>query len=118
MPPPRPMRILSSSLLVASALAALPVVACSSTAEVSGPQGDAGAQGTDPVDAGAPPVDAAPDATTVHVTPPPLPVIPNQGGPILANPELVTVMRYADFTERDIPQSWFQRDFLPRFNPE
>jgi hypothetical protein len=34
------------------------------------------------------------------------------------NPELVTVMRYADFTERDIPQSWFQRDFLPRFNSE
>jgi hypothetical protein len=34
------------------------------------------------------------------------------------NPQLVTVMRYADFTERDVPQSWFQRDFLPQFQPE
>jgi hypothetical protein len=34
------------------------------------------------------------------------------------NPQLVTVMRYADFTARDIPESWFQRDFLPRFQAE
>jgi outer membrane lipoprotein-sorting protein len=34
------------------------------------------------------------------------------------DPNLVTVMRYADFAERDIPDSWFQRDFLPRFNPQ
>lgn len=34
------------------------------------------------------------------------------------NPKLVTVMRYADFKERDVPESWFQRDFLPRFQPE
>lgn len=34
------------------------------------------------------------------------------------NPRLVTVMRYADFTEREVPESWFQRDFLPRFQPE
>jgi hypothetical protein len=34
------------------------------------------------------------------------------------NPHLVTVMRYADFKERDVPDSWFQRDFLPRFQPE
>ena len=34
------------------------------------------------------------------------------------NPSLVTVMRYADFKERDVPESWFQRDFLPRFQPE
>lgn len=34
------------------------------------------------------------------------------------NPQLVTVMRYAEFTARDIPESWFQRDFLPRFQPE
>jgi hypothetical protein len=34
------------------------------------------------------------------------------------NPNLVTVMRYADFTARVIPDSWFQHDFLPRFQPE
>ncbi|CAN5894042.1 hypothetical protein BH11MYX4_BH11MYX4_07850 [soil metagenome] len=87
------MRIFSSSLLLASALAGLAVVACSGADDVSGSQGDASSQGPVPdhVDAGTPPGDAAVDATTAHVTPPPLPVIPNQGGPILANPELVTV---------------------------
>ena len=30
----------------------------------------------------------------------------------------VTVMRYRDFTYRDIPDAWFQRDYLPRFKPE
>ena len=34
------------------------------------------------------------------------------------NPNLVTVMRYGDFVARDIRESWFQRDFLPRFTPE
>ena len=34
------------------------------------------------------------------------------------NPNLVTVMRYADFVARDIPESWFQRDILARFQPE
>ncbi|HJV63271.1 MAG TPA: outer membrane lipoprotein-sorting protein [Albitalea sp.] len=34
------------------------------------------------------------------------------------DPQLVTIMRYADFAARDIPESWFQRDFLPRFSPE
>jgi len=34
------------------------------------------------------------------------------------NPNLVTVMRYADFTAREIPESWLQRDYLPRFSPE
>ncbi|MDM0116484.1 outer membrane lipoprotein-sorting protein [Variovorax sp. J22R133] len=34
------------------------------------------------------------------------------------NPKLVTVMRYGPFVERDIPESWFQRDFLPQFQPE
>ena len=34
------------------------------------------------------------------------------------NPNLVTVMRYADFTARDVPESWFQRDILARFQPE
>jgi len=30
----------------------------------------------------------------------------------------VTVMRYSDYSWRDIPESWLQRDFLPRFKPE
>jgi hypothetical protein len=34
------------------------------------------------------------------------------------NANLVTVMRYGDFVERHIPESWFQRDFLPRFEPQ
>ncbi len=34
------------------------------------------------------------------------------------NPSLVTVMRYADFTARDVPESWFQRDILTRFQPD
>ena len=34
------------------------------------------------------------------------------------NPNLVTVMRYADFTARDVPESWFQRDILARFQPD
>jgi len=34
------------------------------------------------------------------------------------NPNLVTVMRYSDFTAREIPDSWFQHDYLPSFQPE
>ena len=34
------------------------------------------------------------------------------------NPNLVTIMRYGDFVARDIPESWFQHDFLSRFQPE
>ncbi len=30
----------------------------------------------------------------------------------------VTVMRYGGFAAREIPDAWFQRDFLPRFKPE
>lgn len=30
----------------------------------------------------------------------------------------VTVMRYADFVKRDVPEAWLQRDYLPRFQPE
>ncbi len=30
----------------------------------------------------------------------------------------VTVLRYSDWTYRDIPDLWFQRDYLPRFRPE
>jgi hypothetical protein len=30
----------------------------------------------------------------------------------------VTVMRYSNYAWRDIPDSWLQRDYLPRFRPE
>ena len=30
----------------------------------------------------------------------------------------VTIMRYSDYAERDIPDSWFQRDYLARFRPQ
>ncbi len=34
------------------------------------------------------------------------------------NPQAVTLVRLSDFTARNIPASWFQRDFLPRFQPD
>jgi outer membrane lipoprotein-sorting protein len=34
------------------------------------------------------------------------------------NPEWVTVMRFSDYAFRDVPESWLQRDYLPRFSPE
>lgn len=34
------------------------------------------------------------------------------------NPQSVTVMRFSDYAERAIPDTWMQRDFLPRFQPE
>lgn len=34
------------------------------------------------------------------------------------NPQSVTLMRFADYKARAIPDSWMQRDFLPRFNPD
>ncbi|MBP0624092.1 outer membrane lipoprotein-sorting protein [Cupriavidus sp. LEh25] len=34
------------------------------------------------------------------------------------NPNLVTVMRYDSFVPRDVPDGWFQQDYLPRFQPE
>lgn len=34
------------------------------------------------------------------------------------NPQAVTIVRFSDFTARNIPATWFQRDFLPRFQPE
>ena len=33
------------------------------------------------------------------------------------NPNWITVMRFADYAPRDIPDRWLQRDFLPRFTP-
>jgi outer membrane lipoprotein-sorting protein len=32
-------------------------------------------------------------------------------------PSWVTVMRYSDYLWREIPDSWLQRDYLPRFRP-
>ncbi len=34
------------------------------------------------------------------------------------NPQSVTLMRFSDYKARAIPDSWMQRDFLPRFNPD
>lgn len=34
------------------------------------------------------------------------------------NPQSVTIMRFSDFVARTIPDTWMQRDFLPRFQPE
>ena len=34
------------------------------------------------------------------------------------DPGWVTVMRYADYAWREVPDAWLQRDYLPRFKPE
>lgn len=34
------------------------------------------------------------------------------------NPQSVTIMRFSDYAARDIPLTWMQRDFLPRFQPD
>lgn len=34
------------------------------------------------------------------------------------DPNWVTVMRYTDYALREVPESWLQRDYLPRFKPE
>ena len=34
------------------------------------------------------------------------------------NPQSVTLMRFSDYTARTIPETWMQRDYLPRFQPE
>lgn len=34
------------------------------------------------------------------------------------DPNWVTVMRYSDWAQRDVPEAWLQRDYLPRFKPE
>lgn len=34
------------------------------------------------------------------------------------NPRSVTVLRMSNYTARDIPATWFTRDYLPRFQPE
>jgi outer membrane lipoprotein-sorting protein len=34
------------------------------------------------------------------------------------DPNWVTVMRYSNLVQRDVPESWLQRDYLPRFRPQ
>ena len=34
------------------------------------------------------------------------------------NPQAVTLLRMSDYTARDLPLAWFNRDYLPRFQPE
>lgn len=34
------------------------------------------------------------------------------------NPQSVTIMRFSDYVARAIPDTWLQRDFLPRFQPD
>nr|CCF78683.1 conserved exported hypothetical protein [Rubrivivax gelatinosus S1] len=34
------------------------------------------------------------------------------------NPQSVTIMRFTDYTPRNIPSTWLNRDYLPRFQPE
>ncbi len=34
------------------------------------------------------------------------------------DPAWVTVMRFSDYAFRQIPETWLQRDYLPRFRPE
>jgi outer membrane lipoprotein-sorting protein len=34
------------------------------------------------------------------------------------NPQSVTLMRFSDYVARPVPDTWLQRDYLPRFQPE
>lgn len=34
------------------------------------------------------------------------------------NPQAVTLMRFSDYVARNIPDTWMQKDFLPRFQPD
>ncbi|MEO8137921.1 MAG: outer membrane lipoprotein-sorting protein [Betaproteobacteria bacterium] len=34
------------------------------------------------------------------------------------DPQWVTVMRNSDYAYREVPETWLQRDYLPRFKPE
>lgn len=34
------------------------------------------------------------------------------------DPNWVTVMRFSDYVKREVPETWLQRDYLPRFKPE
>jgi hypothetical protein len=34
------------------------------------------------------------------------------------NPRSVTLMRFSDYTAKNLPTTWFQRDYLPSFQPD
>jgi hypothetical protein len=34
------------------------------------------------------------------------------------NPKSVTILRLSDYAHRNVPVSWMQREFLPRFTAE
>jgi hypothetical protein len=34
------------------------------------------------------------------------------------NPSWVTVMRFSEYAWREVPETWLQRDYLPRFRPQ
>jgi outer membrane lipoprotein-sorting protein len=34
------------------------------------------------------------------------------------DPQAVTLMRFSDYAEREIPETWMQRDYLPRFQSQ
>jgi outer membrane lipoprotein-sorting protein len=34
------------------------------------------------------------------------------------NPQSVTLMRFSEYAARTVPETWLQRDYLPRFQPE
>jgi len=97
------MRLFTSSLVVATVLVGLVLGACSAADTEGAAEDDLSrrADGGARQDAGPGAPDAAPDAT-VLVTPSPLPVIPNQGGPIIARPELVTVTWAPDPAASDL----------------
>ena len=33
------------------------------------------------------------------------------------DPGWVTVMRYSDWVQREVPDAWLQREYLPQFKP-
>jgi hypothetical protein len=68
-------------------------VACSQSSPAAGGDDDGGVAG----DSGAAPVEAGGDATAdAHVDAPPRPEIPNNGGPVVASPEIVTISWQGD----------------------
>ena len=34
------------------------------------------------------------------------------------NPQSITLMRFSDYVARNVPDTWLQRDYLPRFQPD
>ena len=96
------MRLLAFAVLATTTLAGLSIVACgSSSDDPATSEDDSGLTSTK--DGGVVPQrDGAVEADAPRVKAPPLPVIPNQGGPIIAKPELVTVTWAGDSLAADL----------------